>query len=255
LTNARHSTAERTTRGVLTTVVAAAAIALIGAAPVCAQGLMSPEGTYFISLSAGVQPQERSFGTTSTFTSFNETGTTETAQNIARATFIDLTGGYQFTRRLALGLGIWGSRADSAVAATAVLPDAVLFNRFQTVNFTADDLSQLVTGFNVQLMFRQPLGDRLDVTLSLGPTLLYVRQQVGVVTVTPNTLNAVLEPITQSKATMKAGHAGLEVGFRLRDGFGLGVFARYAGGEVDLPSAPKLRVGGTQIGGGLRFRF
>jgi hypothetical protein len=228
---------------------------IFGASPLHAQSLMSPEGTYFVNLSVGVQPQERSFATSSTFTSFNETGTTETDQNIARATFIDLSGGYQFTRRFAVGVGVWGARADSAVAASAALPDATLFNRFQTVTFSADDLSQTTLGFNVQFLIRQPLGDRLDVTLSLGPTLLLVRQQVGVVTVTPNTLNAVLEPVTESKATLKAGHAGVEVGVRLRDGFGIGVFARYAGGEVDLPSVPKLKVGGTQIGGGLRFRF
>jgi hypothetical protein len=216
---------------------------------------MSPEGTYFVNLSAGLQPQERSFGTATTFVSYNETGTTETEQSIARATFIDITGGYQFTRRLGLAVGLWGARSNSAVSASAALPDALLFNRFQTVTFEADDLSQTTLGFNVQVLFRQPLGDRLDVTFSLGPTLLLVRQQVGVVTVTPNTMNAELEPVTQSKATFKAGHAGAEVAVRLRDGIGIGVFARYAGGEVDLPSAPKLKVGGTQIGAGLRFRF
>jgi hypothetical protein len=229
---------------------------LAAAAPLYAQStLMSPEGTYFINLSVGVQPQERTFGTSSTFVSFNENGATQTTQNIARATFFDITGGYQLTKRFGFGLGIWGARSDSAVSAAATLPDATLFNRFQTVSFSADDLSQLTTGFNVQFLVRQPLGDRLDVTLSLGPTLLYVRQQVGRVEVTPNTMNAVLEPVTESKATLKAGHAGLEVAVRLRDGIGVGVFARYAGGEVDLPSVPKLKIGGTQAGGGLRFRF
>jgi len=36
---------------------------------------------------------------------------------------------------------------------------------------------------------------------------------------------------------------------------GAGVFIRYAGGSVDLPSAPDVKVGGFQIGVGARVRF
>jgi hypothetical protein len=35
----------------------------------------------------------------------------------------------------------------------------------------------------------------------------------------------------------------------------MGLFVRYAGGEVNLPSAPKMKVGGGQAGLGLRWRF
>ena len=37
--------------------------------------------------------------------------------------------------------------------------------------------------------------------------------------------------------------------------FGAGVFIRYAGAKVDLPSVADLHVGGFHIGGGVRVRF
>jgi hypothetical protein len=37
--------------------------------------------------------------------------------------------------------------------------------------------------------------------------------------------------------------------------FGLGVYLRYAGASVDLPSQSGVKVGGFQAGGGLRIRF
>jgi hypothetical protein len=37
--------------------------------------------------------------------------------------------------------------------------------------------------------------------------------------------------------------------------YGVGAFIRYAGATVDLPSVSDLKVGGFQIGGGLRVRF
>jgi hypothetical protein len=37
--------------------------------------------------------------------------------------------------------------------------------------------------------------------------------------------------------------------------YGAGLFLRYAGASVDLPSANNVKVGGVQLGGGLRLRF
>ena len=41
----------------------------------------------------------------------------------------------------------------------------------------------------------------------------------------------------------------------MNDRYSVGGFVRYAGGEVDLPSVAKLKIGGVQAGGGIRFRF
>jgi hypothetical protein len=36
---------------------------------------------------------------------------------------------------------------------------------------------------------------------------------------------------------------------------GIGILARYVKGEVDLPAVPGMKVGGTQVGAGIRYRF
>jgi hypothetical protein len=48
---------------------------------------------------------------------------------------------------------------------------------------------------------------------------------------------------------------GGDVTYLLRPKTGIGFTARYTAAKVDLASVPDVRIGGFQIGGGLRLRF
>jgi opacity protein-like surface antigen len=213
-------------------------------------------GEIFLNINASGQVESRTFTTGGTIVSFNEVGRFEANQNIGKAIVFDVNGGYQFGQHMGFAVGVWTARSKSAVAATATVPDPVFFGRFTTVNPTVPtDLKQTAIGFDLDFIYTLPLTDRVDFSLSAGPTFLHVSQDVASVQVTPNSTAVSVAVESQSKSTGKAGNVGVDISYRFTEHYGGGLFARYAGGEVDLPAVSKLKVGGIQVGGGVRFRF
>lgn len=215
-----------------------------------------PETGAYLSIGAGVQPQKRSLGSSGTFTSFNETGRFEVNQNVGSGFLFDVGGGYQFLKHLAVGVSFWNVRNKSAVAAAASIPDPVFFGRFTTVSVESDeDLNQSTLGVNLSIIYTMPVADRFDFSVSLGPTIIRTKLEVGQVAVTPNTQTVTLSTESQSKTTAKAGNLGFDLTYRVNEMYNVGLFARYAGGEVDLPALAKMKVGGVQAGAIVRYRF
>lgn len=73
--------------------------------------------------------------------------------------------------------------------------------------------------------------------------------------VAAGTQNVTPTSTSESGTTGKAGNVGLDLSYLVTTNYGIGAFIRYAGGELNLPTAPNLKVGGLQMGGGLRLRF
>lgn len=212
-------------------------------------------GGTFLSIGLGAQGPIRTFSHSSTFVSFNETGTVDGNQNVGRGFVVDVTGGFQFSDHAGVAIGLWTASAKGDAAATASIPDPLFYGRFTTVSMDASDLKQLSVGLNLQFVWTMPVAARIDLALFGGPTVIYVRQEIGSIAVEPNTANASLSVVRESKTTAKAGNAGVDLRYRISEHYGADVFVRYAGGQADLPSAQNLDVGGVQIGGGVRYRF
>jgi Outer membrane protein beta-barrel domain len=215
-----------------------------------------PESGPFFNVGVGGQPQTRSFGSSGTFTSFNETGRFDLTQNVGSGFFFDVGGGFQFTKHLGAGVSVWTVRSKSAISAAATIPDPVFFGRFTTVKAEPDsDKRQTTLGINLSVIYTQPVGQRLDVAVSLGPTIIRNRLDVGSVAIAPNSQTVTISTESQSKTTAKAGNLGFDITYRVNEMYNVGLFARYAGGEVDMPSVKALKVGGVQVGGLFRYRF
>jgi hypothetical protein len=216
-----------------------------------------PEGGSYVSISGSGQLQNRTFSSGGTFTSFGETGRFASVQNIGRGGVADVTGGYRVTKHVGLAVGVWMSATDSAAAATVVAPDPLVFGKFTSSTLTSSDLKlrQTSLGLNVQFMYVAPISNRTEMSVFLGPTFMHVKQDVAMVAVAPNAQAGVLSIQTQAANTGKAGNAGIDLTQRMTDRIGIGVFVRYAGGEVTLPAAPNLKVGGAQVGAALRMYF
>ena len=234
-----------------------AGLLLTGASAVHAQTLTPrPETGAYLTVAAGGQPQKRSFGSSGTFTSFGETGRFELNQNVGAGFLFDIGGGYMFMKHLGAGVSFWNVRASSAVSGAASIPDPVFFGRFTTVKAEPDsDKSQTTLGINLSVIYTQPVGQRLDISVSLGPTIIRNRLDVGSVAVRPNSQTVTVSTESQSKTTAKAGNLGFDVTYRVNEMYNVGLFARYAGGEVDMPGVKALKVGGVQAGGLFRYRF
>jgi hypothetical protein len=215
-----------------------------------------PETGAFVSIGVGGQPQKRSFGSSGSFPSFNELARFEVNQNVGGGSLFDIAGGYQFMKHLAGGVSLWRAGNKSAVSAAASIPDPVFFGRFTTVNANSQtDLGQSTLGINLSIIYTRPVADRFDLSVAIGPSIIRTKLEVGTVAVTAGSRTVALSSERQSKTTAKAGNLGVDFAYRMNEMYSVGVFARYAGGEVDLPAITKMKVGGVQAGGIVRYRF
>jgi len=140
---------------------------------------------------------------------------------------------------------------DAALDAGADMVGFVFFPPSpRNISFqTARELSSRVKGR------AQKVANTVDMSVFIGPTIVHVTQDIASVAVASGGQTPTGSLSSESATSGKAGNAGLDITYRLTRRLGVGVFARYAGGEADLPSAPKLKVGGVQAGAGLRVRF
>jgi hypothetical protein len=230
-------------------------LTLIRASDAGAQTSGPAAGNMFASVNLGAQVQTRTFSNSSSFDLFGETATVSANQTVGRGFVFDISGGRRFGHNLAVAVGLWTFNGSGTAATTAALPDPLLFGQPITVNSTASGLKQRDVGVNFQIGWIAAVTDRINIGVFGGPSVIHVKQDIGTITVAPGTQNATASVNTESKTTGKAGSVGVDVSYRLTNRYGVGGFIRYAGGEVDLPSSPKLKVGGIQLGAGARIRF
>jgi hypothetical protein len=209
----------------------------------------------FANVSFGGQTDTRSLESSATFTSFNEPGAIASTQTIGRPFLFDATGGYRFNKILAVGAGVWTAYSKSAFAARASLPDPLFVGRPSSVEVSAADLKQLVVGINLQGLAQVPVTNRVFLTVFGGPTFARVSLDVGsgIVDAGGRTVSVTTE--RQKASATNGGNAGLDLSYHFNDLNGLGVFVRYVSGEVDLPALQHVKIGGLQVGGGIRARF
>jgi hypothetical protein len=226
-----------------------------GAALVQAQAFAPAESQGFVNVSVGGEFQNHTFIDNSSFALFSELATVSDTQTVGRGIVFDVTAGYRVWRNLSVAIGVSTFNGSSDATLTGSIPSPLVFGQPKTSSTTATGLNQSDVAVNFQLVWIQPLSDKVDVAISLGPSLIHVSQDVASPTVAAGTQTITSTTTTESKSTGKAGNAGIDLSYKLTSRYGAGGFVRYVGGEVDLPSAPKLKVGGLQVGGGLRIRF
>lgn len=243
----------RSTNRLSTLLVAVAGVWLAATSVASAQA--TAERRVFADFGAGGQVSTQTFSGSSAFTVFNEAALVATNQNTSGGFVLDANGGYRIGRNVSIGVGVWTAHPDGASASAASIPDPLVFNRPKTITLTSSDLKQTNVGVNFQVGWMTTIGNRVDLAIVGGPSIIHVKQDIGSVVVTAGTQTGVAAVVTESKTTPKAGNVGLELGYRMSDRYGLGGFVRYAGGKVNLPSVPNLTVGGVQVGGRMRFWF
>jgi hypothetical protein len=226
---------------------------LAGTHPAAAQGQAAP--LMFLNINAGAQPQQRTIATSETFPLYDETAIVTSTHPVSNGPVFDVTGGYRIRPNLAMAVGFssFSSTNDSSLQAS--IPDPIFTDRPRTTGATASGLSHSERAIHLQAVWLVPVTDRLDVALSAGPSIIRVSQELtATVTVPARTQNIDVVHETQS-GTAFGVNAGFDGTFMFTPGVGAGLFARWAGGSVDLPSVESLSVGGFQTGLGLRVRF
>jgi hypothetical protein len=248
--NRRH---EETMTKTTTTIAMIAGLMLGSAFTAHAQTPAGPN--MFLSISGGGQFQDRTFSETSTFALFDDTGTVTANQTVGSGFVFDASVGYRVWRRFSIAIGVSNFRGKGEAEALVAVPDPLrrgvpTFKSFHPSDY--GDLTQTGTAANFQLVWIKPLTEKLDLWGFIGPSFIHVSHEVASATETANPAPSVNK---DSANTWKAGTVGIDLNYKMNDRYSVGGFVRYAGGEVDLPSVSKLKVGGVQVAGGVRIRF
>lgn len=230
-----------------------AAAWLLAAAPARAQ-TASEAPRAFVNINAGAQPQRHTLATASSIPIYQESAVVTSTLPIRNGALFDVTGGYRVRPHLAIAVGLstFGRPSDSAVSAT--IPDPVFYGRPATATASAADLAHRELGIHLQAIWFVPVSDRLELALSAGPSLIHVSQEIPTVAIAGDSPAVSIARTTES-GLAKGVNAGVSANYLFTPRIGVALFARYAAGNIDLPSAGTVTVGGAQTGLGLRLRF
>ena len=212
---------------------------------------------YFLNVNAGAQPVRRTLGTVNSFPLYDETATIAANYHVRNGAMFEIAGGRHLWRSLTIGASISMFSRSGTGDVTATIPDPLFFDRpavFAGLPLGALEHKEL--GVNVIASWWLPVTDKIDVQISVGPSFIRVSQEVvTAANVTAGTQNISSFTRETQTGTAVGVNGGLDATYMLTRHYGAGLFVKYAGGTVDLPAVPKVKVGGLQAGLGVRLRF
>jgi hypothetical protein len=229
---------------------------------------------YFFSVNIAGQAREQAFTETSTFAIYNESGASATTHVIGGGPLFDISAGARVWNDVGVAIGYtsFGDTDDAGI--TARVPHPIIFGQPREETTTASGLKHSQKAVHLQFLWIKPYRNQFEVAFFIGPSFFTVRQDLATVR---RADIADPPPLIRSVTTtrVKDSATGINIGV---DGtylinripglsmvpqkmVGVGVFARYVGASIDLPSAEgatisdEISAGGFQAGVGLRLRF
>lgn len=196
-----------------------------------------------------------------TFTEFLEQGHITTRERVATAPIYGADVSVRVWKNLAVGAALSFYSKGTAGNVEAQIPHPFLFDRARLVS-GATALKRTETGGHILFAWIIP-ADRLELTLSGGPSIFQVNQAV-VSRVTynqtyPYDVAQFTGVITERAKDRTIGfHAGAGVTWKLARHVGVGGTLRYSRGTLDTTvgdDSLSFDVGGLHAGGGLRLIF
>jgi hypothetical protein len=256
------------------TAVAVLVVALGGSASVAAQTRPVPRpaprpqaprtNRVFISINGAYQTGGEDFGETVTFRENVEDGTFSTDYQVKSGPAFNISGGAQVWQRLAVGVGVSRFSRSTPTALSASVPHPFFFSMGRTVNGDISGLTREELAVHVQARAMIPFSPRLQAMVFGGPSFFRVKQGIvndfEITESYPYDVATFSRGVTDTVSESKVGfNVGADVGYFFTRQVGVGGTAQLSGAHIDVPSAGgrtiDVRVGGFQVGGGLRLRF
>lgn len=223
------------------------------------------EGRGFLNVNFGIQViQTDTSNTSASFQLYDETGTITSTQAIDKqAPFLDVGAGFRLFGNFGAGFSYSRLNVTGTAEVVAKVPSPIYYDQPRTATASLNALDHTENAYHFQALWMLPLSDKIDVMVSGGPTWFSLTQgivsspQITEVGPPYTTVN-----MTVSQSTATAGKMGFNVGadltFRFANNFGVGGMVRYSGATVTVKSgdvSSDVKVGGFQVGGGVRLRF
>ena len=209
----------------------------------------------FVDVNVGIQSASRTFVVAGAQTVYDESAIFSTSHEVGSAPTIEVNGGYRVWRDLSVGVGFSHASTSSDATMSASVPHPLFHDRRLASSVTAEGVMHTEKTVYLQAIWTVPVTDKIDVSFMGGPSFINVSQElVTSITVAAGTQTAAAVLETQTD-TATGFNVGADLSYLLSPRYGVGGFVRYVGGEVGIPSVQELKVGGFQVGGGLRLRF
>jgi hypothetical protein len=230
------------------------AVCALGAAPAEAQ--MTWTDKAFVNVNVGSNSGSIDLGGDTTFSLYDETGTTSYAAEVKPRQLFDISGGMKVWRNLAIGAGFSRSSKTVSTTVTATVPDPLFFDAPRTTSTDVTGLKHSQQAVHLMAVWMVPVTDKIDVAVSAGPSFWSVKQDLpGAVAISEPGPVASVAKESFDESTVGI-NIGADVTYLITKMFGAGVMLRYSGASVDVGTpSQKIDVGGFQFGGGLRVRF
>jgi hypothetical protein len=224
----------------------------------------SPGVGGFLSANRGHRTTVNNFSDGAAFRENAEEGRFDTAYSVKAGPTIDVAGGVTVGRSTGVGVAVERFKRSTPVVLSGSVPHPFFFSRPRAVSADVGGLTREELAIHVQLRGVVPIGNRFQVSLFGGPSFFRLTQDV--VTDFAYTDDYPYDAAsferasaTRSKASKPGFNGGGDVAFFFTRQIGVGVSAQFSRATVKLPSADDgtrdARVGGVQVGGGLRLRF
>ena len=245
--------------------ILAAGLLLVHSVPATAQMPFELLEDLAIQFNGALQLGGQEFGERVTFTAYDEQALFDGSHVRDRSAWsFDVGASLRVWRRVALGATFTRFTHIDLAVVTGRVPHPFITDQFRLAPAQLLQLEHRERMTHLQILWTQPVWNRLDVTFSLGPSLIQVTQGV----VTGIELSEVAAPyttirvdaVTASEQVVNsvAGHVGVDATYMITPQIGAGLFLRYVGGSAYIPTLGgdvSVDIGGVQTGGGIRVRF
>jgi hypothetical protein len=212
-------------------------------------------GKLSIGVNVGAQTRSSTSSSDFTFPIYGQTATVTTQSSVDGGPLFDVGATYRVVPRFGVGVGFSSFSRTGSAQAAASIPSPVFFNQFASVGINPIDAKHTENNFYIVAAGFWPVTDVIELSVFLGPSFTKVKQDViNTVTVPDGTQNAV-SAVNSESGTAKGVNVGADVAYQFTKLVGAGVFIRYNGGSVDLPTLSNVKAGGFQIGIGARLHF
>ena len=249
-------------------VAATLAMMALSAAEARAQFSWAPfDGRLIVSVNVASQVGNQDIDRSTTFTLYDEAATVEFAQKIESGVLFDIGGAYRLKPTAAYGVGITYTALSSRESAsiTGLLPHPLFFDRARSFSVTTDGLEHEERAVHLQALWFVPFVEKVDITLSAGPSFFTVTQGFarGIsFSENPPSFDSItvdsVDVVTLEESAVGL-HIGADVTYSFTPKVGVGALMRFTRGTADFNLAEgqeaEVKVGGFQIGVGLRVRF
>lgn len=208
----------------------------------------------FVAVDGAIQSGSRDYNTSREFPLYEETARLTTEQRLKGGGLFDIRGGYRVWRNLAIGAGFSSLRTTGDISVQGKIPSPVVHDQLRDVSLAQAGATQAESALHLSGTWMVPVTDKVDVGITGGPSFFFVKQDTLTDLQVSEPGPTVVATLAEESETAVGFHVGLDVRYFITKSIGIGGLARYTFGEVTLSNGP-IKVGGMQVGGGVRFRF